>query len=79
MKLHEQKEPLDARKSDLSGSVFDDVNMSGCTIHNVNLSGASLDDVNMSGWRVNYVNLSGCGSPRPIWPERRSANVVTTA
>ena len=59
MKLHEAKERLDVRKSDLSGSAFDDVNLSSCTVHNVNLSGASLDDVNMSGWRVNYVNLSG--------------------
>jgi uncharacterized protein YjbI with pentapeptide repeats len=59
MKLHERKEPLDVSKSDLSGSVFDDVNMSGCTLHNINLSGASLDDINMSGWRVHNVNLSG--------------------
>ena len=59
MKLHETKERLEITKSDVSGSVLDDVNMSGSTIHNVNLSGASVDDVNMSGWRVNYVNLSG--------------------
>ena len=59
MNLHEIKERLEIKKSDISGSLFDDVNMSGCTIHNVNLSGAAFDDVNMSGWRVNYVNLSG--------------------
>jgi uncharacterized protein YjbI with pentapeptide repeats len=59
MKLHEAKERLDVSKSDLSGSVFDDVNMSGCTLHNINLSGASVDDANMSGWRVNNVNFSG--------------------
>jgi uncharacterized protein YjbI with pentapeptide repeats len=59
MKLHEQKVSLDVRNSDLSGSVLDDVNMSGSTFHNINLSGASIDDANMSGWRVNYVNLSG--------------------
>jgi uncharacterized protein DUF3291 len=52
MKLHEQKEPLDIKNSDLSGSVLDDVNMSGSTIHNIKLSGASIDDGNMSGWRV---------------------------
>jgi uncharacterized protein YjbI with pentapeptide repeats len=59
MKLHERKERLEVGKSDLSGSVFDDVNMSGSTFHNINLSGASVDDANMSGWRVNSVNLSG--------------------
>src|SRR4029077_3727017 len=58
MKLYEHKERLEVGKSDLSGSVFDDVNMSGCTLHNINLSGASIDDANMSGWRVNSVNLS---------------------
>jgi uncharacterized protein YjbI with pentapeptide repeats len=59
MKPYEHKERLEVGKSDLSGSVFDDVNMSGCTLHNINLLGASIDDANMSGWRVNSVNLSG--------------------
>ena len=49
VKIHEARHRLDAAKSDLSGSVFIDVN----------LSGASFDDVNMSGWRVHNVNLSG--------------------
>jgi uncharacterized protein YjbI with pentapeptide repeats len=49
MKPYEHKERLEVGKSDLSGSVFDDVNMSGCTLHNINLLGASIDDANMSG------------------------------
>jgi len=49
MKLHNTKERLDVQKSDLSGSVFHDVNLSGC----------DLDDINMSGWRVKNVNFSG--------------------
>jgi uncharacterized protein YjbI with pentapeptide repeats len=59
MKLHQVKERLDAHKSDLSGSVFSDINMSGSTFENINLSGASIDDANMSGWRVSKVNLAG--------------------
>ena len=70
MKLHERKERLEVGKSDLSGSVFDDVNLSGCTFHNVNLSGASVDDVNMSGWRVHRVTFRGL-APDPRQSCRR--------
>src|SRR4051812_29952406 len=59
MKIESEKHRLQVNKSDLSGSVFDDVNLSGGTYHNVNLSGSSFDDINMSGWRVHNVNLSG--------------------
>lgn len=59
MKLHQVKERLDVYKSGLSGSVFDDVNMSGMRFHNINLSGADFDDINMSGWRIHNVNFSG--------------------
>ena len=69
MKIHEQKDRLAVTKSDISGSLFDDVNLSGATYenvnmsggkyHNINLSGCSFDDLNMSGWTVHNVNLSG--------------------
>jgi uncharacterized protein YjbI with pentapeptide repeats len=59
MKLYESKERLDIRKSDVSGSVFSNVNISGATFENVNISGASFDDVNLSGWRIHDANLSG--------------------
>ncbi len=59
MKLNQAKERLEVSRSDLSGSAFDDVNMSGMTFHNVNFSGAKFDDINMSGWRVHNVNFSG--------------------
>src|SRR5262245_27354358 len=69
MKIHQERHRLNVTNSDVSGSLFDDVNLSGCTYenvnmsggtyHNINLSGCSFDDVNMSGWRVHHVNLSG--------------------
>ena len=49
MNLFEAKLPLNVKKSDLSGSVFNNVNISGATIQNVNFSDTSFDDVNMSG------------------------------
>jgi hypothetical protein len=69
MNLHKVKECLHIHLSDISGSIYDDVNMSGstignvnlagCSFHNVNISGATFEDVNMSGWKVHDVNLSG--------------------
>jgi uncharacterized protein YjbI with pentapeptide repeats len=69
MTLHKVKECLHVHLSDISGSIYDDVNMSGstignvnlagCSFHNVNISGATFEDVNMSGWKAHDVNLSG--------------------
>ena len=59
MRIECQKHRLDVHHADLSGSRFDDVNLSGLDFHNVNMSGCSFDDVNMSGWRVHNVNLAG--------------------
>jgi len=42
MKLHGIKECLDVQKSDISGSSYDDVNMSGSKVGNVNLAGCSF-------------------------------------
>jgi uncharacterized protein YjbI with pentapeptide repeats len=55
MNLYEKREPLDVKKSDLSGSSFSDVDISGSTFKNVNIAGASFDDTNMSGWRVHDI------------------------
>ena len=59
MELFEQRERLDVKNSDLSGSLFFNVTLSGSTFKNINISGASFEDANMSGWRLNDVNLSG--------------------
>ena len=70
MNIHQQKHRLQVTDSDLSGSVYDDVescpaaatsNRQSCpaAVSNVNLSGCTFDDLNMSGWRVHHVNLSG--------------------
>lgn len=59
MKLHGVKHVLDVARAALSGSRFDDVDLSGCTIHDVNFAGARLDDVNCAGWHVAKANFSG--------------------
>ncbi len=59
MDIAGEKQRLNVTKSDLSGSAFDDVNMSGWRVRNVNLSGISVDDANMSGARIHNANLSG--------------------
>src|SRR5262249_40035601 len=69
MKIHNERHRLHVTVSDLSGSLFDDVNlsgsahenanMSGGSYHNINLSRCTLEDLNMAGWRVHDVNLSG--------------------
>ena len=61
MRLYEERARLDARKSELSGSIFSNVNLSGSTFENVNFSGASFDDANMSrvaGSRCELVGTS---------------------
>lgn len=40
MKHHQVKGRLDVHKSDVSGSRFDDVNMSGRRVHNANKEAA---------------------------------------
>ena len=49
MDIQHTKVHLNVNVSDVSGSVFDDVNMSGCTAHNVNMSGFRIDDANLAG------------------------------
>lgn len=59
MDIHATKQRLDVKNSDVSGSIFDDVNMSGCTVHNINLSGL----------RIDYANWLVCTSITQTWPE----------
>ena len=69
MNIKGEKHRMSVNNSDLSGSLLDDVNLSGCTYenvnmsggkyHNINLAGCAFDDLNMSGWTVHNVNLSG--------------------
>lgn len=53
------KRVLQAERADLSGSSFNDVNLSGAVVRNVNFAGASFEDVNLSGWSVHNANLAG--------------------
>jgi len=48
MKIESEKHRLDAHRADLSGSRFDDVNLSG-----------SFEDLDMSDWRVHKADLAG--------------------
>jgi uncharacterized protein YjbI with pentapeptide repeats len=50
MDIHDKtRMRLDVKNSDVSGSVFDDVNMSGWTAHNVNMSGFRIENANLAG------------------------------
>ena len=52
MDIHHTKQRLDIKGSDVSGSIFDDVNMSGWTAHNVNMSGFRIDNANLAGLHI---------------------------
>ena len=55
MKIHCEKHRLNVTGSDLSGSLFDDVNLSGC----LNMAGWRVLNVNLSGLRIDGANLAG--------------------
>ena len=57
MKIESEKHRRGACQADLSGSQFEDVNLTGWDFHNISMSGCSFDDLDMSGWRVHNVNL----------------------
>jgi uncharacterized protein YjbI with pentapeptide repeats len=60
MDIHDKAQMrLDVKNSDISGSAFDDVNMSGWTAHNVNMSGFRIDNANLAGLHVDNANLAG--------------------
>jgi uncharacterized protein YjbI with pentapeptide repeats len=52
MKLQHVRESLEARKCNLAGSTFDDVNLANVVVENVNLSGGRLNDVNLSHLQI---------------------------
>lgn len=59
IKLHRATERLDVNDTDLSGSRFNDANLTSTVFNQINFSGATFNDSNMTGWFVNDVNLSG--------------------
>jgi uncharacterized protein YjbI with pentapeptide repeats len=60
MDIHDKtRMRLDVKNSDVSGSVFDDVNMSGWTAHNVNMSGFRIENANLAGLHITNANLVG--------------------
>jgi uncharacterized protein YjbI with pentapeptide repeats len=52
MKLEHVRESLEAKKCNLAGSIFDDVNLVNVVVENVNLSGGRLNDVNLSQLQI---------------------------
>ena len=64
MDIHDQKQRLSVKNSDISGSLFDDVNASGATLHNMNMSGWHVDYVNLAGLRLTKANLAGASLVR---------------
>jgi uncharacterized protein YjbI with pentapeptide repeats len=59
MDLHEKKQRLDVKKSDVSGSSFDDVNMSGWRVNYVNLSGLRVTKANLAGASITESHYEG--------------------
>lgn len=60
MDLHRVTARLDVNDADLSGSRFNDANLSEVgSFNQISLSVARFDDSNRSGWRANDVTLSG--------------------
>lgn len=47
-----------AQHADISGSTFEDVNLSKAKFAKANLSGTDFDDINLSGARLHNINLS---------------------
>jgi uncharacterized protein YjbI with pentapeptide repeats len=57
--LRETKRQVIAEKANLSGSSFNDVNLSGARFVNVKLAGAELEDVNLSDVAIHNANCAG--------------------
>ena len=47
------------RHCDMSGSVFDDVNLGGATFYNVNLAEATIRNANLSGLKIEGAGITG--------------------
>jgi hypothetical protein len=59
MKLHKIKECLHVHISDISGSIYDNVNMSGRKVHDVNLFGLKITKSNLQGAAISDSCLDG--------------------
>lgn len=59
MDIRASKDRIDARNADLSGSAFDDVNLSASEFNNIDLSGTTFDDVNMTGVAFRNIDRTG--------------------
>lgn len=55
MKLSSAREPIEAVDFDMTGSVFDDVNLTGARFHNVKLQNASIEESCIEGLRINGI------------------------
>jgi uncharacterized protein YjbI with pentapeptide repeats len=57
LQLQRTARRLDANDVNLSGSVFENVNLSEAAFHDINFSGATIEAANMTGMRLTHVNL----------------------
>ena len=59
MKIENENHRMEVHKADLSGSKFDDLNMSGWHVHNANLSGLQVEKANLAGASFVDARLEG--------------------
>jgi uncharacterized protein YjbI with pentapeptide repeats len=59
MKIESEKHRMEIHKADLSGSKFDDVNLSGSDSHNVNLAVERVDKAKLTGSSLVNARLDG--------------------
>lgn len=55
MRLAAGRDRLDAVDFDMTGSVFDDVNLTGARFHNVKLQDATIEESCVAGLRINGI------------------------
>jgi uncharacterized protein YjbI with pentapeptide repeats len=56
MKIESEKHRMDVHKADLSGSKFDDVNLSGSDFHNI--AGACIANARLDGATIDGIALT---------------------
>lgn len=56
--LHDKRDCLDVRRSNLSGSQFEDVNLSNCCLSNVNMSVCKIGKANLSRFQVDDATMA---------------------
>ncbi|WP_085465355.1 pentapeptide repeat-containing protein [Mesorhizobium australicum] len=55
MRLAAGRDRLDAVDFDMTGSVFDDVNLTGARFHNVKLQDVTIEESCVAGLRINGI------------------------